>query len=191
MNKYVTHFAKGIGLGFGVGLCLAGAVGLAYRAIHSGQPGFSEGPNLVYFFIVGSLMGIIGGWGYSLQMILADLLGTLFLKIAELVPIPAQTLGKDWAQKMVIFFREVLRPFPSLFRKFVEFILVVRFEDYGRINRALDKAKKKEPSGNFTVQWMLMVILHYLLEPLWIFFYASYAILLILSCILWSFPFFR
>ena len=191
LGKTLQLFVKGIGLGFGLGMCLAGALGLVYRAIHSGQPGFSAGHAMIYFFIVGGLMGTLGGWGLALQMIIGNQLGALFLKIAELVPLPTQVVGEDWAKKMESFFREIIQPFPKLFRKFVEFFLIVRFEDYGRINRALDKARQKEPSGNFTPQWMLLVILHFLLEPLWLFFYASYGILLILSCILWSFAFLR
>lgn len=187
VGKVGVLFLKGIGLGFGLGMCLAGMVGLIYRAFHNGPVGHG----MVYFFIVGGLMGTLGGWGLALQLIIGNQLAALFLKVAELVPLPAQVVGEDWAKKMETFFREVIQPFPKLFRKFIEFFLIVRFEDYGRMNRALDKARKKEPSGNFTAQWMLMVILHYLLEPLWLFFYAGYGILLILSCILWSFAFFR
>lgn len=191
MGKYFALFAKGIGLGLGIGLCLAGAVGLVYQAVHSGQPGFSAGHALVYLFIVGGLMGTIGGWVFSLQMILGNLLGSLFLKVAELVPLPAQTITEEWAKKMETFFREILQPFPGFFRKFIEWIFIFRFEDYGRINRALDKAKRKKHDQGTTVQWALMVILHYLLESLWVFFYAVYGILLLLSCVLWSLAFFR
>ncbi len=190
MRKFVLLFLRGIGLGFGIGMCLAGLAGLAYRAFHNNPAGVPAGPALVYFFIVGGLMGTIGGWVLSLQMVLGNLLGSLFMKIAELVPLPAQMVGEEWAKKMETFFREIIQPFPGFFRKFIEWIFILRFEDYGRINRALDKAKKGQAEGT-TTQWALMVILHYLLEPLWLIFYAVYAILLLISCIFWSFPFFR
>lgn len=190
MKKSFLLFIKGIGLGLGVGLCLAGAVGILYRIVHSGQPNPSAGP-LVYIFVVGGLMGIVGGWALALQMVLGNLLASLFMKIADLVPLPAQAVGDEWAKKMETFFKEVIKPFPGFFRKFIEWIFILRFEDYARINRALNKAKQKKHDQGNTTQWALMVILHYLLEPLWIIFYIVYAILLLLSCILWSFPFFR
>ncbi len=180
-------FLKGIGLGLGIGLCLAGGVALLFRGLY---PATSAKP-LIYIFVVGVLNGAFGGWVFSLQMVLESLLGSLFLKAAELVPLPARVVGREWAQKMETFFREVVRPFPGFFRKFIEFFLVARFENIDRINRALDKAERKGHSQGATHQWALMVILHYLLEPLWVFFYAVYAILLLLSCALWTFPFFR
>jgi hypothetical protein len=122
---------------------------------------------------------------------LDNLLTSLFLKVADLVPLPAQAVGEEWAKKMETFFREIIKPFPGIFRKFIEWIFILRFEDYGRINRALDKAKRKGHTEKTTTQWALMVILHYLLEPLWVFFYIAYGILLILSLILWSLTFFR
>jgi len=188
MKKLVFLFLKGVGLGLGIGLCLAGAVGLIYQAFHSGQP---VGHTLVYLFVVGGVMGIVGGWILSLQMILENLLAALFMKIADLVPMPAQVVGEEWAKKMETFFREIIQPFPGFIRKFIEWIFILRFEDYGRINRALDKAKQKKHDQGTTTQWVLMVILHYLLEPLWIFFYIAYGILLLLSLILWSLAFFR
>ena len=191
MKKLVFLFLKGIALGLFIGLCLAGAVGLIYQAVHSGQPNFSARHTLVYLFIVGGLMGIVAGWILSLQMILENLLAALFMKIADLVPIPAQVVGEDWAKKMETFFREIIQPFPAFFRKFIEWIFILRFEDYARINRALDRAKRKKHDQAPTTHWVLLVILHYLLEPLWVFFYAAYGILLLLSIILWSLPFFR
>lgn len=191
MKKVVFLFLKGVGLGLGIGLCLAGAVGLLYQAVHSGQPNFSARHGLVYLFVVGGVMGIIGGWILSLQMILENLLAALFMKIADLVPMPAQVVGEEWAKKMEAFFREIIQPFPGFVRKFIEWIFILRFEDYGRINRALDKAKRKKHGQGTTTRWMLLVILHYLLEPLWVFFYIAYGILLLLSCILWCLAFFR
>lgn len=191
MRKLVFLLLKGVGLGLGVGLCLTGAVGLLYQVVHSGKPGFSAGHALVYLFIVGGLMGIVAGWILALQMILENLLAALFLKVADLVPLPAQMVGEEWAKKMEDFFREIIKPFPGFFRKFIEWIFILRFKDYGRINRALDNAKRKGHAERPTTHWVLMVILHYLLEPLWIFFYAAYGILLLLSCILWSLVFFR
>ena len=180
-------FLKGIGLGLGIGLCLAGGVALLFRALH---PDASAAP-LVYIFVVGFVIGVFGGWVFTLQMILENLLSSLFLKAADLVPLPAQVVSKEWAKKMETFFREILKPFPGFFRKFIEFFLVTRFEDYGRINRALDKAKQKKHDQATTHQWVLMVILHYLLEPLWVFFYIVYVVLLGMSCVLWSFSFLR
>jgi hypothetical protein len=191
MRKLVLLFLKGIGLGLGMGLCLAGLVGLAFQAVHSQTPGFNPGHANIYFFVVGGFMGLIGGWCFSLQMILGNLLTSLFMKVADLVPLPAQVVGEEWARKMETFFREIIQPFPRFIRKFIEWIFVLRFEDYGRINRALEKAKRKDGSEKTTTQWMLMVILHYLLEPLWLLFSAVYAILLLISCVFWSFPFFR
>jgi hypothetical protein len=191
VKKFVLLFLKGITLGFGVGLCLAGAVGILYEALHSGNPQYHPGRASVYFLIVGALMGLLGGWCFALQMVLGDLLTSLFLKAADLVPMPAQAVGAEWAKKMESLFREIIKPFPGFVRKFIEWALILRFEDYGRINRALDKAKNKGQMEKTTTQWMLLVILHYLLEPLWIIFYAVYAILLLISCIFWSFPFFR
>jgi hypothetical protein len=188
MKKVVFLFLKGFGLGIGLGLCLAGAVGLVYQAVHSGQP---VGHTLIYLFVVGGVMGIIGGWILSLQMILENLLAALFLKVADLVPLPAQAVGEEWAKKMEELFRGIIQPFPAFFRKFIEWIFILRFEDYARINRALDNAKRKGHTERPTTHWALMVILHYLLEPLWVFFYIGYGILLILSLILWSLAFFR
>jgi len=189
LNKYAVLILKGILLGLGIGLCLAGLVGILYKALH-GQVVSVKGA-LAYFFTVGGLMGMLGGWALALQMTLSELLGALFMKMAELVPLPAREVGEDWARKMEMFFLEIVRPFPGFFRKFIEWIFILRFEDYRRINHALDKARKHEPSGNPTTQWMLLVILHYLLQPLWFFFYAAYGILFLFSCILWSLAFFR
>jgi len=113
------------------------------------------------------------------------------MKIAELVPVPAQAVGEEWAKKMESFFREVIEPFPGFFRKFIEWIFILRFEDYGRINRAVEKARNKGQDKAGTSQWMLMVILHYLLEPLWLLFYAAYAILFLISCVFWGLAFIR
>jgi hypothetical protein len=189
MERYLRLFAKGVGLGLGIGLCLAGAFALLHRALHPAVPG--SGTPVLYFLVVGFVMGIIGGWILSIQMILGNLLASLFMKVAELVPLPAQMVGEEWAKKMETFFKEVLKPFPAFFRKFVEFFLVTRFDDLDRMNRALDKAKKKGQDQGRAHQWALMVILHYVLEPLWFVFFAVYGILLLMSCVLWSFPFFR
>lgn len=191
MKKLVFLFLKGISLGCGIGLCMAGFLGLVYRAVHSGNAHFNPGHATVYFFVVGGLMGLFGGWCFSLQMIVGNLLGSLFMKVADLVPLPAQVVGAEWAKKMETFFREIIQPFPGFFRKFIEWVFILRFEDYGRINRALEKAKKRGKPETTTTQWMLMVILHYLLEPLWLLFYLVYAILLLTSCVFWSFPFFK
>lgn len=189
LNKYLSLFAKDIGLGLGIGLCLAGAVALLHQALHPATTG--PGTPVLYFLVVGFVMGFIGGWILSIQTILGNLLASLFMKVAELVPLPAQVVGEEWAKKMETFFKEILKPFPAFFRKFVEFFLVTRFDDLDRMNRALDKAKKKGQDQGRAHQWALMVILHYLLEPLWLLFYVVYGILLLLSCAMWSFPFFR
>jgi hypothetical protein len=168
MRKLVLLFLRGIGLGLGMGLCLAGFVGLAFRAVHGQMPDFNPGHANLYFFVVGGFMGLFGGWCFSLQMVLGNLLASLFIKVADLVPLPAQVVGEEWARKMETFFREIIQPFPGFIRKFIEWIFILRFEDYGRINRALEKAKRKDGSEKTTTQWMLMVILHYLLEPLWL-----------------------
>ena len=170
---------------------LPGFVALVFRAAHGGDLNFNPGHATVYFFAIGGLMGLFGGWCFSLQMVLGNRLAFLFLKVADLVPIPAQVAGEEWAKKMETFFREIIQPFPGFFRKFIEWIFILRFEDYGRINRALEKAKKQGKPEATTTQWMLMVILHYLLEPLWLLFYGVYAILLLISCVFWSFPFFK
>src|SRR5581483_3847873 len=162
MKKFVLLFMKGIGLGLGIGLCLAGAVGILFRAVHGGD----TGPAKLYFFVVGGIIGLFGGWCFSLQMVLSNLLSALFMKVADLVPLPAQVVGEEWAKKMEAFFREIIQPFPGFFRKFIEWIFILRFEDYGRINRALEKAKRQGHDQMATTHWMLMVVLHYLLEPL-------------------------
>ncbi len=191
MKRFILLFAKGMGLGLGVGLCLAGVVALVYRAVHSGEAVPVPGRTLAYFFIVGGFMGLVGGWCLALQMVLGGLLSTLFMKISELVPMEASAVTEDWAVKMETFFREVLAPLPGFFRKLVDALLVVRFRDYGRINRAMDKAKRKEPGKNYSPQWMAQVVLHFFLEPLWLFFYAAYVILFLLSCIFWGFAFIK
>ena len=191
MNRIAVLFLKGLALGLGIGLCLAGAVGLLYRAVHSGDPNLHSGHTMLYLFIVGTVMGTLGGWCLALHMVLVDLLTSLFLKVCELVPMPAAVVGKDWAERMETFFREILAPMPGILRKLAEWFFILRFEDYNRINRALDKAKKTEPQGKFSPQWMGLVVLHYLLEPLWIFFYVVYAILFSVSCIFWSLAFIR
>ena len=213
MKKFIGLFAKGMGLGLGIGLCLAGAVALVYRAIHSGDATPVPARTQIYFFVVGGLMGLVAGWCLSLQMVLGGLLSTLFLKVSELVPMAVQVadsplesaqpnlgsrlvastlvVGEEWAKKMEIFFREVIQPFPGFFRKFIEWVFILRFENYGRINRALEKAKRKKQDQAPTTQWALMVVLHYLLEPLWLLFYIAYVILLLVSCVFWSFAFIK
>ena len=191
MKKVIIFFAKGIGLGLGIGLCLAGAVGLVYRAVHSADvnPHFERAS--IYFMVVGGLMGLIGGWCLSMRMILEGLLSTLFLRISELVPVPAAAVTEEWAGKMEIFFREVLEPMPSLFHKIVEAFLVVRFRDYAKINRAIEKAKRKKPMASYSPEWMSQVALHFFLEPLWLFFDGAYVILFLICCVLWSLAFFN
>jgi len=191
MNRIAVLFLQGLALGLGIGLCLAGAAGLLYRAVHSGDPNFQAGHTLLYLFIVGFVMGTLAGWCMALHMVLVELLTSLFLKICELVPVPAAAVGKEWAEKMVTFFREILAPMPGFLRKLAEWFFIVRFEDYGRINRSLEKAKKGTRQDEFSPRWMALVILHYLLEPIWIFFYVVYAILLLVSCLFWSLAFFR
>jgi hypothetical protein len=189
LKKYIGLLAKGMGLGLVLDLCLAGAVGLIYRAIHSAEPLPHYGRVNLYFFMVGGLMGLVGGWCLSLQMILAGLLSTLFLKISELVPLTAAAVTEEWANKMEIFFREVLRPLPSFFSKIVETFLVVRFRDYARVNRAIDKAKQKEPLPTYSPEWMSQVALHFFLEPLWVVFYGAYVILFVITCVFWGLAF--
>ena len=190
MKRIAVLFLKGVLLGLGIGLCLAGAVGLVYRAIHSGEPDFHAGHALLYLFVVGTLMGVLGGWCLALQLVLVDLLTSLFLKVCELVPMPAAVVGKEWAQKMEEFFRKLLEPVPNFIRKVVEFIFIARFEDYDRINRSLEKARQKEAGDKFSPRWMALGILQYLLEPVWVFFWVVYAILFLVCCLFWSFVFF-
>ncbi len=189
MKKYIGLLARGMGLGLALGLCLAGAAGLLYRAVHSAEPIPRYGHVNLYFFVVGGLMGLVGGWCLSLQMILSGLLSTLFLKISELVPLSASTVTEEWASKMEIFFVEVLKPLPSFFSRIVETFLVVRFRDYGRVNRAIDKAKRKEPLKTYSPEWMSQVALHFFLEPLWVVFYAAYVILFMITCVFWGLAF--
>ena len=191
MGRLIILFLKGLAFGLGVGLCLAGAVGVLYRAVHSGEPNLHPGHVMLYLSIVGTVMGTLGGWCLALHMVLSDLLTSLFLRVCELVPMPASVVGKEWAEKMETFFREILKPMPGFLRKLAEWFFILRFEDYGRINRALDKAKQTHPGDKFSPQWMGMVVLHYLLEPLWIFFYVVYGILFFISCVFMSFAFFR
>jgi hypothetical protein len=190
MKKLIILFVKGIAFGLGLGLCLAGALGLLYRALHGAEVNAHITRAMIYFFIVGTVMGTLGGWCLGLQMILVNLLSALFMKILELVPLPVSEVGADWGKKIEIFFEEVLKPMPGIFRKFVEFFLVVRVEDYARVNRAIARAKQKEPLQKFSPQWASLVVLHYFLEPLWIIFYIVYAILFLITCVIWSFPFF-
>lgn len=191
LKKYLGLLARGIGLGVGIGLCLAGAVGLIYRAVHSGEPDFHPEHAILYLLVVGGLMGCLGGWCFALQLVLGNLLSTLFLKISELVPLSAATVGSDWAKKMETFFSEVLKPMPAFVQKLVHFLFIVKFQDYDRINEALERAKGKEKLESYSPQWMSQVALAFFLQPLWIFFYIAYAILFLISCLFWSFPFFR
>ncbi|HEY5038011.1 MAG TPA: hypothetical protein VIJ93_02955 [bacterium] len=191
MKKYIGLFIKGFGLGLGIGLCLAGAVGLLYRALRGGEALAHVQYFTTYFFVVGGLIGTMAGWCLSLQMVLGEMLESLFLTVSQLVPLNASQVGEEWAHKMETFFREVLKPLPAFFGKIVDFFLVVRFRDYGKVNRSLEKAKQQKPDGVFTPEWLSMVALHFFLEPLWIFFYLAYAILFVAACVFWSFPFFR
>src|SRR5580658_6796457 len=130
MKKIALLFLNGISLGLGIGLCLAGLVGVVYRETQSGPPGLHPGAGTAYFWVVGGLMGFFGGWCFFLQMMLGNLLVSLFVKVADLIPLPAQVVGAEWAKKMEIFFREIIQPFPGFFRKFIEWIFILRFEDY-------------------------------------------------------------
>ncbi len=184
-------FAQGIGLGFGVGLCLAGAVGVLFRMAHGADPNFQAGHVPVYFLVVGGVLGLLGGWCLALQGVLQGLLGALFLKIAERVPASGARVGEEWGNQMEGIFRQVLEPLPGFFRKILHLFLIARFKHYERINEAVDLAKGKEPSGTYSPQWISRVILGYFLWPLRVFFYLTYAILFLIACLLWSFPFFR
>jgi hypothetical protein len=191
LKKYLALLAQGIGLGLLIGLCLAGAVGLVFRAVHSGEPDFHPERAILYLLIVGGMMGFLGGWCFALQMLLGNLLSSLFIKISELVPLSAASVGEDWAKKMETFFTEVLKPMPAFFRKVVHFLFVARFQEYDRLNEALETAKGKEKMKAYSPQWMSQVALGFFLKPLWVFFYITYAVLFLISCIFWSIPFFR
>jgi hypothetical protein len=189
LKRFVLSFIQGIGLGLGIGLCLAGAVAILYRSIHGVSP--HSGSVMVYFFVVGGLTGFLGGWALALQMVIGNLLSSLMLKILELVPLPASEVGEEWGKKIEFFFHEILKPVPGLLQKFAEFFLVARFADYSRLNRAINRAKQKTPLQRYSPQWMSLVVLHYFLEPLWVIFYIVCAILFLIACVIWSFPFFR
>src|ERR1041384_3612292 len=180
VKQFALVFARGIGLGLGIGLCLAGAVAIFYRATHAPGPQGTATAVLVYLLVVGGLMGMLGGWALALQMVFSNALASLFMKIAELVPVPATEVGEGWAGKMETFFREVLQPMPPFFRKFVNFFMVARFHEYGRINRAIDKAKRRGGQPSYSSEWMSRVALHYFMEPLWILFYIVYAVLFLI-----------
>jgi hypothetical protein len=181
-------FARGIALGLAIGVCLAGVVGLLYRTVHS-----PDASPLVYFyfFSVGSVMGLIGGWCLSLQMTVNEVLSSLFLKISEKVPAPAAAVTEEWAKKMEGFFAEGLKPLPSLLRKIVAAFLAVRFRDYTKINRVIEKAKQRTPVATYSPEWMSQVALRFFLEPVWLFFYGAYGVLFLVSCVFWSLAFFH
>ncbi len=191
MSKIGRVFIQGIGLGLGVGLCLAGALALVFRSVHGVGPQDQPGNYNIYFLVVGAVMGLLGGWCLSLHLVLNQLLSSLFLQISLLVPMTTSLIGREWADKMEIFFKEVLSPLPAFFGRAVKFFLVRRFENYPRINRAISKAKKKQNLPAYSPEWMARVVLHYFLEPLWVFFYAAYTILFLIALLFLSFPFAR
>lgn len=191
MNKIRRVFIQGIGLGLGAGLCSAGALALIFKTTHGGSPQGHPGYFTFYFLGVGALLGLIGGWCLALQLVLNQLLSSLFLQISRLIPLTTSLIGQEWAAKMEIFFQEVLKPLPAFFGKLVEFFLVRRFRNYTRINKAIFKAKNKQNLPAYSPEWMARVVLHYLLEPLWLLFYLAYAVLFLTAFMFLSLPFIR
>ncbi len=185
MKKMAGIFIQGIALGSILGLCLAEGLALIFRVTH----GTTVGHTTLYFLVVGGLMGFLGGWCLALQMVLNHLLSLLFFQISQLVPLTGSVIGEEWVSRMETFFREVLRPMPKLFGRLVNYFLVTRFRDYGRVNRSIEKAKKQQRLQAYSPEWTARVVLHYFLEPLWAFFYTAYVILFGVTCVLWSIPF--
>lgn len=189
MKKYLILFAKSLALGLGVGLVLAGALGVLYRSLHSGDPTFQPGRVPLYLSIVGGLLGALVGWGMALQVSLEGLLSTLFLRISEKVPVPAAKVGNEWGGKMESVFRQVLEPLPGLVQKFLQIFLVARFSQVDHLNQAVERAKGKQPNASYTPQWYSQVILGYFLRPVKVLFWGTYAILTVVCLILWCLPF--
>jgi len=191
MNKLISVFAQGIFLGLGTGLCLAGLVGILYRATAGAAlPGYTSHFS-TYFLVVGGLMGLVAGWCLALQMVLNRLMTSLVFTVSQLIPLTARQVGGEWSEKMEMFFDEVLRPLPAIFRKVVEALMTARFRHYERVNRALGKAGKKFPDKSQDPQWLAMVALHYCLEPLWFVFFGVYAVIFLAACVFWGLPFIR
>jgi len=190
MKKFLSVFAQGVLLGLGLGLCLAGLVGILYRVTGGAIPR-TPGYFSTYFLVVGGLMGLVAGWCLALHMVLNRLLASLVATVSQLIPLTTRQVGVEWAEKMEMFFDEVLRPLPSIFRKVAETLMVMRFRHYDRVNRALDKAGRKFPNKGQDPQWLAAVALHYFLEPLWFVFYGAYGVIFLVACLFWSLPFFR
>jgi hypothetical protein len=180
MKKIILLFGQGVALGWGTGFCLAGALSLAYRTGRNGPPSA-----FFYFFMVGGVMGLLGGWCFALQMVLDDFFTALFLKILEMVPPPARKAGKEWTEKMESVLGEVLAPLPGYFRKLMTFLFVSRLRHLGRINRFLEKSDNRDPDS----RGRALAVVAFFLEPLRGLFHLAYAILFILSLALWSIPF--
>jgi hypothetical protein len=191
VKKYFAMLLQGIGLGIGAGLCLAGAVSLLYQRTHAASGFYFGGEVTVYMIVIGVFVGTLAGWCLALQWVLVDLMNILVLKISTLVPLATSRIGGEWAGKMEIVFREVLKPLPGFFGRFVNLFLVRRFKDYNRANRSLEKVQKKYPDRVYSPEGLAQLALHYYLEPLWGFFYITYAVLFLICCFFWTLPFFR
>jgi hypothetical protein len=191
MKKYFAMLLQGIGLGIGVGLCLAGAVSLLYQRTHAVSGFFFGGEVTIYMIVIGGFIGTLAGWCLALQWVLADLMKVLVLKISTLVPLATSRIGGEWAGKMEMVFREILKPLPGLFGRFVNYFLVRRFKDHDRANRALEKVQKANPGRVYTPEGMAQLALGYYLVPLWKFFYITYVVLFLICCFFWALPFFR
>ncbi len=183
MRPLIRIFAQALILGIAVGLCLAGGLGLLYGALRG-----SPGP-MPYFYLVGGVMGFLAGWAFALQRVLDHFLSLLFQAVAQLVPLTAGAIGKEWTEKIQVFFHEVLKPFSRFFQWIMTRFFVSRFKDSDRLNRALGRARKHTPAGLATPEGMVRVVLHYFLEPLTAVFLIFYAILFILTAVFWAIPF--
>ncbi len=188
LRPFIKIFVQALTLGIAVGLCLGGGLALLYSAIH---PGSGSGPRFpyIYMYLVGGVMGLLAGWAIALQRVLDHLLTLLFQTAAQLVPVTANSIGREWTEKIQVFFREVLKPFPSFFQWIMTRFFISRFKDPNRLNRALSKAQKQSTTGLHSVEGMARATLHYFLEPLHIVFFTFYVILFILTVIFWVIPF--
>jgi hypothetical protein len=186
VRPVIKIFIQALVLGLAVGICLAGGLGLLYSALHPG-PG-PRGP-ILYFYLVGGVMGFLAGWAFALQRVFDHLLALLFKTVAQLIPMTAGAMGKEWTTKIQVFFQEVLKPFPPFFQWIMTRFFVSRFKDPDRLNKALGKAQKQQHLSSFTPEWMAGVALHYFLEPLNAAFFVVYVILFILTAIFWAIPF--
>jgi hypothetical protein len=191
MKKYFAMLLQGIGLGIAAGLCLAGAASLLYQNTRATGGFYFGGDVTIYMIVIGAFIGTLAGWCLALQWVLMDLMNVLVARISALVPLAASHIGGEWAGRVEMVFREVLKPLPGLFGRFVNYFLVRRFKDHDRANRALEKVREKNPDRIYSPEGLAQLALGYYLMPLWKFFFVTYAVLFLVCCFFWALPFFR